>query len=141
MLRGRRCLQNYTQNQDSEKSFRWICVQIGSKENLLYANARLTAHKAPNCVQICKTFPAQTLRGRRPSAIILRCNYTHLRDEGCDVFYSNNPRVPATINMRPHNSFRACFSWKTTRAKKIVTRMLSLSIGATMLAGPSCNAL
>ena len=37
--------------------------------------------------------------------------------------------------------FFVSFSWNTRHENRIVTRMLSLSMGATTLAGPSCRAL
>ena len=55
--------------------------------------------------------------------------------------YNSIKSVPPTTKTRPMAAFFVSFSWKTSRENKIVTRMLSLSIGATALAGPSCSAL
>ena len=49
--------------------------------------------------------------------------------------------VPITIRRSPVVDFFVSFSLNTKKEKAIVTRMLSLSIGTTTLAGPSCNAL
>lgn len=49
--------------------------------------------------------------------------------------------VPITIRRSPVVDFFVSFSLNTKKENAIVTRMLSLSIGTTTLAGPSCNAL
>ena len=51
------------------------------------------------------------------------------------VFHEKLTRV------RPRAAFFVSFSWNTSHENRIVTRMLSLSMGATTLAGPSCRAL
>ena len=48
--------------------------------------------------------------------------------------------VPATIRASPKPERRVSLSWNTRPEKATVTRMLSLSMGATTLAGPSCRA-
>ena len=48
--------------------------------------------------------------------------------------------VPAVIMTTPTAAFAVSFSWNTIHENTIVTSMLSLSIGTTTLAGPSCNA-
>ena len=58
-----------------------------------------------------------------------------------DDVYSSIRRVPATTRVRPRAAFFVSFSWNTSHENRIVTRMLSLSMGATTLAGPSCRAL
>lgn len=54
--------------------------------------------------------------------------------------YNSIKSVPPTTKTRPMAAFFVSFSWKTSHENKLVTRMLSLSIGATTLAGPSCSA-
>ena len=49
--------------------------------------------------------------------------------------------VPETIRRSPKNAFTESFSPKTKYENATVTSMLSLSIGTTTLASPSCNAL
>ena len=49
--------------------------------------------------------------------------------------------VPTTISTRPKAAFLDRRSLKTIAEKAIDTRILSLSIGTTTLAGPSCSAL
>lgn len=48
--------------------------------------------------------------------------------------------VPARIHSNPNAAFFVSFSLNTTHENAMVTRMLSLSIGTTTLAGPSCRA-
>ena len=55
-----------------------------------------------------------------------------------DFFKSNN--VPATKSTSPTPDFLVSFSPNTKYEKKIVTRILNLSIGTTTLAGPVCSA-
>ena len=49
--------------------------------------------------------------------------------------------VPAVIQHNPSAAFLVSFSWNTAQEKIMVTRILSLSIGTTTLAGPSLRAL
>ena len=49
--------------------------------------------------------------------------------------------VPTTMRTRPQADFFVSFSPKTIREKAMETRMLSLSMGTTTLASPSCKAL
>ena len=49
--------------------------------------------------------------------------------------------VPTTNNARPDQDFPDIFSFRMITAKRTVNRMLSLSIGTTNDAGPSCRAL
>lgn len=57
-----------------------------------------------------------------------------------DRIQSSMTNVPVTMRTRPHPERRVSFSRKTTRENATVTRMLSLSMGTTTLAGPSCKA-
>ena len=54
---------------------------------------------------------------------------------------SSMSKVPATIRTSPMAERLPSRSWKTTAEKAMVTSMLSLSIGTTTLASPSCSAL
>ncbi len=58
-----------------------------------------------------------------------------------DPGQSSISSVPPTTAARPMADFFVSFSWNTSHENRIVTRMLSLSMGATTLAGPSCRAL
>ena len=49
--------------------------------------------------------------------------------------------VPVVSSAKPIRAFLDSRSWKTMAENATVTRMLSLSIGTTTLAGPSCSAL
>ena len=57
------------------------------------------------------------------------------------LYQSSISSVPPTTATRPAADFFVSFSWNTRHENRIVTRMLSLSMGATTLAGPSCRAL
>ena len=57
------------------------------------------------------------------------------------LYQSSISSVPPTTATRPAADFFVSFSWNTSHENRIVTRMLSLSMGATTLAGPSCRAL
>ena len=50
--------------------------------------------------------------------------------------YINKANVPTTISINPAPDFNDSFSWNTTYENAIVTRILSLSMGTTTLAGP-----
>ena len=52
------------------------------------------------------------------------------------ILYINKANVPATISSNPVPDFNDSFSWNTIYENAIVTRILSLSIGTTTLAGP-----
>jgi hypothetical protein len=57
------------------------------------------------------------------------------------LFYQiNSTIVPATIMPSPIADLTVSLSPNATRAKAMETRMLSLSIGTTTLAGPVCSA-
>lgn len=56
-----------------------------------------------------------------------------------DYFFKSN-NVPATKSTSPTPDFLVSFSPNTKYEKKIVTRILNLSIGTTTLAGPVCSA-
>lgn len=57
-----------------------------------------------------------------------------------DRIQSSMTNVPVTMRTRPHPERRVSLSRKTTRENATVTRMLSLSMGTTTLAGPPCKA-
>lgn len=57
------------------------------------------------------------------------------------IDYTSNSSVPATIRQSPAVDFLLSFSFKIKLEKAMVTTILSLSIGTTTLACPSCNAL
>ena len=73
---------------------------------------------------------------------------TRLSDILCSPFlkipifarYSKSSSVPTTKSPRPAAAFRSSFSFKNSHENRMVTRMLSLSMGTTMLAWPSCSA-
>ena len=54
--------------------------------------------------------------------------------------HSSMASVPETRNTRPRAERRVNVSWNTIQEKITVTRMLSLSMGTTTLAGPSWSA-
>ena len=54
--------------------------------------------------------------------------------------HSSMAPVPARISTRPRAAFLLNVSFKTRLENRMVTRMLSLSMGTTTLAGPACRA-
>ncbi len=48
--------------------------------------------------------------------------------------------VPARISTKPTAALGVSFSFSTIQENTMVTKMLSLSMGTTTLAGPSCKA-
>ena len=54
--------------------------------------------------------------------------------------YTNSSSVPAVISASPAAALAVSRSLRNRREKATVTRMLSLSMGTTTLAGPSCSA-
>ena len=56
-------------------------------------------------------------------------------------FYNNMINVPTTIRHNPTAAFFVRYSLNTMKENAIDTKILSLSIGTTTLAIPSCSAL
>lgn len=59
---------------------------------------------------------------------------------GSSKYQNSITSVPAVTSSRPTAARRVSFSRNTRPEKATVTRMLSLSMGTTTLAGPSCRA-
>ena len=56
------------------------------------------------------------------------------------ILYSSIAPVPAKTRIRPTMAFLLRVSFKIKPENRMVTKMLSLSMGTTTLAGPSCRA-
>lgn len=54
-----------------------------------------------------------------------------------EIIYSSISSVPATTRISPSSAFLLSFSWNTSQEKRMVMRILSLSMGTTTLARPS----
>lgn len=67
--------------------------------------------------------------------------FTFCKNAFCVIFYYNtNKTVPMVNNPKPIPERRFNRSFKTKDENAMVTKMLSLSIGTTTLANPSCKA-
>lgn len=62
--------------------------------------------------------------------------YTNKINFGWNYFFKSKS-VPAVSKIRPMNDFFVSFSLRIIPEKAIVIKILSLSIGTTILAGPS----
>ena len=84
-----------------------------------------------------QTIPFIGVTSQRPSRRLPRETGTHVSPP----FYEKaNTREPATISPPPSTLLAVGFSPRNTTASKIASATLSLSIGATFEAGPSCSA-
>lgn len=63
-----------------------------------------------------------------------------LRDSFFASIQNSITSVPPVTSSRPRAARRVSFSWNTSPEKATVTNILSLSMGTTILAGPSCKA-
>lgn len=68
-------------------------------------------------------------------------DYTHNKCHGQYFYLISIINVPPTMSTRPNAAFLLRRSLNTSAEKPIETRMLSLSMGTTTLARPSCSAL
>ncbi len=97
-----------------------------------------TAHPAPCRVfghGVSLLFHTSVCAGR---VEILQTKSAAGKKPAADSFcYTSMSNVPATFRARPRAALRLSLSLKTRAEKATVTRMLSLSTGATTLAGPS----
>ena len=73
--------------------------------------------------------------------LLLFFTWLHAEADAQVGIFINIIRVPATISARPTAAFFDSRSLKTSAEKPMDTRMLSLSMGTTTLANPSCSAL
>lgn len=73
--------------------------------------------------------------------LLLFFTWLHAEADAQVGIFINIIRVPATISARPTAAFFDSRSLKTSAEKPMDTRMLSLSMGTTTLASPSCSAL
>lgn len=68
-------------------------------------------------------------------------DYTHNKCHGQYFYLISIISVPTTMSARPNAAFLLKCSLNTNAEKPMETRILSLSMGTTTLARPSCNAL
>lgn len=68
-------------------------------------------------------------------------DYTHKKCHGQYFYLISIIGVPTTMSARPNAAFLLKCSLNTNAEKPMETRILSLSMGTTTLARPSCNAL
>lgn len=73
--------------------------------------------------------------------LCLSPDYTHKKCHGQYFYLISIISVPTTMSARPNAAFLLKCSLNTNAEKPMETRILSLSMGTTTLARPSCNAL
>ena len=94
------------------------------------------------CMSMTSRILAEGLMGAVFMGMILFPFLSILAETGnrTNDHYRSMTGVPMVSRDRPRAAFFESFSPKTILEKAMVTRMLSLSMGTTILAGPSCRA-